>query len=158
MSRIMVPSEMVSRTIPRPSCEHSFIFTCGRRPTPYGTVVPFLPVLVAGKGAEVPRLLLPPYTSHKGMPELLLRRVTSLKPISPSTYLVTDYIPLYYYTEVIGDARNPPTILAAENFNSSALAIFGKLSPEAWKRKFLTGVANRRRSLHSRWERKSVVH
>ena len=45
-----------------------------------------------------------------------------------STYLVTDSIPLYYYTEVIGDARKPPTILAAASFNSSALAIFGELS------------------------------
>ncbi|KAF9648249.1 exo-beta-1,3-glucanase [Thelephora ganbajun] len=40
------------------------------------------------------------------------------------TYLVTDSIPLYYYTEVIGDARKPPTILAAASFNPAALAIF----------------------------------
>ena len=44
-----------------------------------------------------------------------------------STYLVTDSIPLYYYTEVIGDARKPPTILAAASFNTTALAIFGEL-------------------------------
>ena len=48
-------------------------------------------------------------------------------PCHSSTYLVTDSIPLYYYTEVIGDARKPPTILAATNFNSTSLAIFGKL-------------------------------
>ena len=48
-------------------------------------------------------------------------------PYYPSTYLVTDSIPLYYYTEVIGDARKPPTILAAATFNATALAIFGKL-------------------------------
>ena len=43
-----------------------------------------------------------------------------------STYLVTDSIPLYYYTEIIGDAREPPTILAAADFNPDAPAIFGK--------------------------------
>jgi hypothetical protein len=52
-----------------------------------------------------------------------------MMPLISRTYLVTDSIPLYYYTEVIGDARNPPTILAAENFNQSALAIFGGLFP-----------------------------
>jgi len=46
-----------------------------------------------------------------------------------STYLVTESIPLYYYTEVIGDARKLPTILAAPNFNSTALSIFGMSSP-----------------------------
>jgi len=48
-------------------------------------------------------------------------------PYDLSTYLVTDSIPLYYYTEVIGDARKPPTILAAANFNPAAPAIFGEL-------------------------------
>jgi len=82
---------------------------------------------------------------------------TSLIPCYPSTYLVTDSIPLYYYTEVIGDARKPPTILAAANFNPVALAIFGKLS--VWKRtkNSLTHVVSRRRPIHSWWERKSVV-
>lgn len=49
-----------------------------------------------------------------------------LIPCYLSTYLVNDSIPLYYYTEVIGDARKLPTIRAAASFNSSA--IFGKLS------------------------------
>jgi glucan 1,3-beta-glucosidase len=57
-----------------------------------------------------------------------------LIPCYLSTYLVTDSIPLYYYTEVIGDARKPPTILAAANFNPAALAIFGE-SPPKQKRK-----------------------
>ena len=43
-----------------------------------------------------------------------------------STYLVSDSIPALYYTEIVGDAREPPTILAAANFNPTALAIFGK--------------------------------
>ena len=46
-----------------------------------------------------------------------------------STYLVKDSIPLYYYTEIIGDARKPPTILAAADFNPDAPAIFGKSPP-----------------------------
>lgn len=40
---------------------------------------------------------------------------------------MSDSIPALYYTEIVGDARNPPTILAAANFNPTALAIFGKL-------------------------------
>lgn len=46
-----------------------------------------------------------------------------------STYLVSDTIPALYYTEIVGDARKPPTILAAANFNPAALAIFGKPVP-----------------------------
>ena len=42
------------------------------------------------------------------------------------TYLVSDTIPALYYTEIVGDARRPPTILAAANFNPTALAIFGE--------------------------------
>lgn len=40
------------------------------------------------------------------------------------TYLVSDTIPALYYTEIVGDARRPPTILAAANFNPTALAVF----------------------------------
>ena len=50
-----------------------------------------------------------------------------LIPSYPSTYLVTDSIPLYYYTEIIGDARELPTILAAANYNATAPPIFGRL-------------------------------
>ena len=46
-----------------------------------------------------------------------------------STYLVSDTIQALYYTEIVGDARRPPTILAAANFNPTALAIFGKPIP-----------------------------
>ena len=44
-----------------------------------------------------------------------------------STYLISDSIPALYYTEIVGDARKPPTILAAANFNPTALAIFGEV-------------------------------
>jgi hypothetical protein len=47
-----------------------------------------------------------------------------------STYLVSDSIPALYYTEIVGDARTPPTILAAANFNPAALAIFGEQDPD----------------------------
>ena len=61
----------------------------------------------------------------------LISRETCRGPHLPgnSTYLISDTIPALYYTEIIGDARNPPTILAAANFNPTALAIFGKPIP-----------------------------
>ena len=46
-----------------------------------------------------------------------------------STYLVSDSIPTLYYTEIVGDARKLPIILAATNFNPNALAIFGEQGP-----------------------------
>ncbi|KAF8634678.1 hypothetical protein AX15_000779 [Amanita polypyramis BW_CC] len=37
------------------------------------------------------------------------------------TYLVSSPIIAYYYTQLIGDARNPPTLLAASSFNGIAV-------------------------------------
>ncbi|KAK0225091.1 exo-beta-1,3-glucanase [Armillaria nabsnona] len=37
------------------------------------------------------------------------------------TYLVTSPIVAYYYTELVGDARNPPTLLAAPSFSGMAV-------------------------------------
>jgi hypothetical protein len=39
------------------------------------------------------------------------------------TYLVSASILAYYYTQIIGDAKNPPTLLAAANF--TGLAVIG---------------------------------
>ena len=39
------------------------------------------------------------------------------------TYLVSAPILAYYYTQMIGDAKNPPTLLAASNF--TGLAVIG---------------------------------
>lgn len=38
-----------------------------------------------------------------------------------STYLVTSPIQPYYYTQLIGDAKNLPTLLAASNFAGMAI-------------------------------------
>jgi len=73
------------------------------------------------------------FSRYRILPSRVCLRSTSnellalLMPCNLSTYVVNDSIPLYYYTEVIGDARKPPTILAAANFNPAALAIFGEL-------------------------------
>ena len=64
-----------------------------------------------------------------------------------STYLVSDTIPALYYTEIVGDARKPPTILAAANFNPTALAIFGKPIPAVGFQRSVTRTS-RRRPLH----------
>ena len=37
------------------------------------------------------------------------------------TYLVSTPIIAYYYSELVGDARNPPTLLAAAGFSGSAV-------------------------------------
>ncbi|KAG9310286.1 glycoside hydrolase family 55 protein [Chiua virens] len=39
----------------------------------------------------------------------------------PGTYLVSSAIDTYYYTQMIGDARTPPTLLAAANFTGFAV-------------------------------------
>lgn len=41
-----------------------------------------------------------------------------------STYLVSTPIIALYYTQLIGDARNPPTLLAAAGF--SGMAVIGQ--------------------------------
>ena len=160
-SRIMAPLVTVSRTILRPSCEDSLrLFVLSRlMMRPCDLVVPCLRVPAAERIVEALR---PPpllYTSPKGMCPIYPDAPATLTPCYLSTYLVADSIPLYYYTEVIGDARNPPTILASPSFNfTSALAIFGKASlPSGQKGYFSAHAANRRRSIHSWWERESVV-
>lgn len=38
-----------------------------------------------------------------------------------STYLVSSAIDIYYYTQIIGDAKNPPTLLASRDFDGAAV-------------------------------------
>jgi hypothetical protein len=38
-----------------------------------------------------------------------------------STYLVSAPIVAYYYTQIVGDAKQPPTLLASANFNGMAV-------------------------------------
>ena len=40
------------------------------------------------------------------------------------TYVISAPIIAYYYSQLIGDARNPPTLLATSEFNG--IAVIGK--------------------------------
>ncbi len=65
---------------------------------------------------------LPSFTFHEGMQFFSdIHFVIILRPICCSTYLITAPIVPYYYTQLIGDARNPPTLLAAANFDGFAV-------------------------------------
>lgn len=46
--------------------------------------------------------------------------------IRSRTYLVSAPIIAYYYTQLIGDAKSPPTLLAAASF--SGMAVIGNYS------------------------------
>ena len=41
--------------------------------------------------------------------------------IFASTYVVSSPLTTYYYTQLIGDARTPPTLLAAAGFHGIAV-------------------------------------
>jgi glucan 1,3-beta-glucosidase len=43
-----------------------------------------------------------------------------------SKYLVSSPLVAYYYTQIIGDAKRPPTLLASSGFTGAA--VIGKLS------------------------------
>ena len=60
---------------------------------------------------------------------LFMKNIVLPSPSYHRTYLISDSIPALYYTEIVGDARELPTILAAANFNPAALSIFGKPMP-----------------------------
>jgi hypothetical protein len=46
---------------------------------------------------------------------------TELPSLSRSTYVVSAPIIAYYYTQIIGDAKKPPTLLASSKFNGIAV-------------------------------------
>lgn len=56
-------------------------------------------------------------------------RITSVSPavvfFPQGTYLVSSPIIAYYYTQLIGDARVPPTLLASPSF--AGMAVIGEL-------------------------------
>jgi hypothetical protein len=43
----------------------------------------------------------------------------------PSKYLVSSPLVAYYYTQIIGDAKRPPILLASSGF--TGIAVIGKL-------------------------------
>ena len=55
-----------------------------------------------------------------------------------STYKVSSPLIALYYTQIIGDARNPPTILAAPNF--TGMAVIGMLTMQSEPPVYLTTV------------------
>ncbi|KAF7317145.1 hypothetical protein HMN09_00449200 [Mycena chlorophos] len=57
------------------------------------------------------------------MPLARRRRMTTpaLVFFPSGTYLISGALNIYYYTELTGDARNPPTILATPSFNGFAI-------------------------------------
>jgi Pectate lyase superfamily protein len=46
---------------------------------------------------------------------------TELSLLSRSTYVVSSPIIAYYYTQIIGDAKKPPTLLASSKFGGIAV-------------------------------------
>lgn len=84
------------------------------------------------------------------------RHVIRNNPINdPRTYLVSTPLIPYYYTQLIGDARKPPTLLAAASF--TGMAVIGSIYLDLSLFQVLTS-AIRRRSLHPWRGRCSVVH
>jgi hypothetical protein len=55
--------------------------------------------------------------------------------LSCSKYVVSSPINAYYYTQMIGDARQPPTLLASSSF--SGLAVIGETSMHSSYRRLL---------------------
>ena len=51
-------------------------------------------------------------------------QLESILLFSDSTYIVSSPITTYYFTEMVGDARNPPTIKATAGF--SGIAVIGR--------------------------------
>lgn len=70
------------------------------------------------------------------------------------TYLVSSPITTYYYTQLIGDAKTPPTLLASASFNG--IAVIGMFLSICSLRLFLTSDC-RCGPLHPwRWRRAVV--
>ena len=82
--------------------------------------MPFLRATAAAPSLAFLLLSLRPlFTSPKGKQESL--RLPIGNSSACSTYLVTSPIQPYYYTQLIGDAKNLPTLLAASNFAGMAI-------------------------------------
>jgi len=63
--------------------------------------------------------LLPSCISLQGMSGRSYHEIACLP--SDRTYLVSSAIDTYYYTQMIGDAKKPPTLLASSSFNGFAV-------------------------------------
>lgn len=55
--------------------------------------------------------------------EVILSTTPAIVYFPPGTYLVSSPLNAYYYTQLIGDARTPPTLLASAGF--AGMAVIG---------------------------------
>ncbi|KIJ60156.1 glycoside hydrolase family 55 protein [Hydnomerulius pinastri MD-312] len=65
------------------------------------------------------------------------------------TYLVSSAINTYYYTQMIGDAKNPPTLLASSNFNGFAVIDADPYIPNGYGAQWFTNQDNFYRSVRN---------
>ncbi|KAF8549344.1 glycoside hydrolase family 55 protein [Imleria badia] len=65
------------------------------------------------------------------------------------TYLVSSAINTYYYTQMIGDAKNPPTLLASSKFNGFAVIDADPYIPNGWGAQWFTNQNNFFRSVRN---------
>ncbi|KAF8439368.1 glycoside hydrolase family 55 protein [Boletus edulis BED1] len=65
------------------------------------------------------------------------------------TYLVSSPINTYYYTEMIGDAKNPPSLLARSNFRGFAVIDADPYIPNGWGAQWFANQNNFFRSVRN---------
>ncbi|KAN0101177.1 glycoside hydrolase family 55 protein [Tylopilus felleus] len=65
------------------------------------------------------------------------------------TYVVSSAINTYYYTQIIGDAKNPPTLLASSKFNGFAVIDADPYIPDGWGAQWFTNQNNFFRSVRN---------
>ncbi|KAG0696777.1 glycoside hydrolase family 55 protein [Suillus ampliporus] len=65
------------------------------------------------------------------------------------TYLVSSAIDTYYYTQIIGDAKNPPTLLASSSFNGFAVIDADPYIPNGWGAQWFANQNNFYRSIRN---------
>ncbi|KAG2137936.1 glycoside hydrolase family 55 protein [Suillus clintonianus] len=65
------------------------------------------------------------------------------------TYLVSSAINTYYYTQMIGDAKNPPTLLANSSFNGFAVIDADPYIPNGWGAQWFINQNNFYRSIRN---------
>ncbi|KAG9310495.1 glycoside hydrolase family 55 protein [Chiua virens] len=64
-------------------------------------------------------------------------------------YVVSSPIETYYYTQIIGDARNPPTLLASSDFDGSAIIDADPYIPDAYGAQWFINQDNLFRSVRN---------
>ncbi|KAG1814274.1 glycoside hydrolase family 55 protein [Suillus subaureus] len=65
------------------------------------------------------------------------------------TYLVSSAIDTYYYTQMIGDAKKPPTLLASSSFNGFAVIDADPYIPNGWGAQWFSNQDNFYRSIRN---------